>query len=444
MSSYNKILWSEGLFLKPQHFQQQTRYVEQLLETRCQALRSHSWGCIELEFERDLLAIGKIGLRRLVGVFPDGTPFRMPEDDPLPTALDLAHNVRDETVYLAVPVRQPSALEVDRGAAQDTVVRQTLREFETRDTASDAGGSALLEVAPLRTRLMLSHESTEGYACIPIAQLIERRADQRVVLQERFIPTVLDARAAPVLATFMTELQGLLHQRGEALAGRVSATGRGGAAEISDFLMLQTLNRLEPLATHLVAGGLVHPEEVYRFCVGAAGELATFTTQAKRPASLPNYRHDHLRESFEPVMDALRRALSAVLEQAAYPIPIESKKYGYSVAIVADRNLFASSVFVLAVRADMPTEELRKRFPAQLKIAPGEKISNIVKLQLPAIGLQPIPVAPRQLPFHAGFVYFELDQTSALWTDLQASGGVGFHVNGEFPGLKMEFWAIRG
>lgn len=444
MSFYNKILWSEGLFLKPQHFQQQTRFMERLLETRCTALRSHSWGCIELEFERDLLAIGKVGLRRLVGVFPDGTACQMPEDDPLPTALDLAQNVRDETVYLAIPVRQPSALEVDRAAAQEEVVRHTLREFETRDTTSDAGGSALLEVAPLRTRLMLSHESMEGYACIPIAQVIERRADQRVILEERFIPTVLDVRAAPILAMFMTELQGLLNQRGEALAGRVSATGRGGAAEISDFLMLQTINRLQPLATHFVEGGLVHPEDLYRFCVAAAGELATFTTQAKRPVALPGYKHDHLRESFEPVIDALRRALSAVLEQAAYPIPIEPKKYGYSVAIVGDRSLFATAVFVLAVRSDLPTEELRRRFPAQLKIAPGEKISNIVKLQLPAIGLQPIPVAPRQLPFHAGFVYFELDQTSALWQELKASGGIGFHVNGEFPGLKMEFWAIRG
>ena len=444
MSAYNKILWSEGLFLRPQHFQQQARFFEQQLETRCHALRSHSWGCVELEVERDLLAIGKIGLRRLVGVFPDGTPFRMPEDDPLPTALDVAQNVRDETVYLAIPVRRASALEVDRAAAQEGVVRHTLREWEIRDTASDDGESALLEVAPLRTRLLLSHESTEGYACIPIAQVQERRADQRGVLQERFIPTVLDVRAAPVLATFLTELQGLLHQRAEALAGRVSATGRGGAAEISDFLMLQTINRLEPLATHLVAGGLVHPEDLYRFCVAAAGELATFTTQAKRPAALPEYRHDHLRESFEPVIDALRRALCAVLEQAAYPIPIETKKYGYSVAVVGDRSLFGSAVFVLAVRSDLPSEELRKRFPAQLKIAPGGKISNIVKLQLPAITLSPLPVAPRQLPFHAGFVYFELDQSGDLWTELKASGGIGFHVNGEFPGLKMEFWAIRG
>src|SRR5665213_3162316 len=99
MSAYNKILWSEGLFLRPQHFQQQSRFFERLVETRCGSLRNHSWGCIELEFERDLLAIGKLAIRRAVGVFPDGTPFRMPEDEPVPAPLDIAANVRDEVVY---------------------------------------------------------------------------------------------------------------------------------------------------------------------------------------------------------------------------------------------------------------------------------------------------------------------------------------------------------
>jgi type VI secretion system protein ImpJ len=40
-------------------------------------------------------------------------------------------------------------------------------------------------------------------------------------------------------------------------------------------------------------------------------------------------------------------------------------------------------------------------------------------------------------------VYFELDQANELWSQLKTSGGVGMHLAGEFPGLKMEFWAIR-
>src|SRR5205807_8625131 len=89
MSIYSKIVWSEGLFLRPQHLQQQDRYFERYVETRCQALRSSSWGLTELELERDLLSIGQLGLARAAGVFPDGTPFRMPDDTPLPTPLEV-------------------------------------------------------------------------------------------------------------------------------------------------------------------------------------------------------------------------------------------------------------------------------------------------------------------------------------------------------------------
>jgi type VI secretion system protein ImpJ len=442
MSVYNKVVWSEGLFLRPQHFQQQDRYFERYVETRCQALVPHSWGLTALELEPDLLSIGKLGLRRATGVFPDGTPVRMPEDDPLPPPIDIGPQVRDQIVYLAVPLRRAGGVEVDRTSAEG-LARHAVREVEARDAASVGGDDSIVEVGALRTRLLLASEVTDAYACIPLAHVVECRADKQVVLDEGFIPTVLDSRAARRLATFMTELLGLLHQRGEALGGRVAATGRGSAAEIADFLMLQAINRYEPLLAHHVESGALHPEDLFRICVSAAGELATFTTPSKRPPKLETYRHDRLRESFEPVIAALRASLSAVLEQAAIPIPIESKKFGISVAAVADRGLYSTAVFVLAARADVPAEDLRRRFPSQLKIGPVEKIRDLVNLQLPGVPVHAMPAAPRQIPFHAGFVYFELDQTNELWGQLKTSGGVALHVAGDFPGLALEFWAVR-
>ena len=55
MTINNRVVWSEGLFLRPQHFQQQERYLERHVEIRSTALRAHGWGFTELEFERDLL-----------------------------------------------------------------------------------------------------------------------------------------------------------------------------------------------------------------------------------------------------------------------------------------------------------------------------------------------------------------------------------------------------
>lgn len=443
MSAYNKVVWSEGLFLQPQHFQQQDRHFASYVEARCRALVPYSWGFTELEIERDFLAIGKLGLRRAAGVFPDGTPFRMPDDDQLPPPIDIDSHIRDQVVVLGIPLRRDGGAEVDRDSSADELARLDVRDWEVRDTSSSSASPALLEVGTLRTRFLLSSAVTQAYACVPIAHVVECRADKQVVLDDRFIPTVLSAGAATRLASFMTELQGLVHQRGEALAGRVVATSRGGAAEIAEYLLLQVVNRYEPLLSHLASSGAVHPEMLYRLCVSVAGELATFTAPTNRTAAFPKYRHDHLRESFEPVITELRRSLGWVQEQRAIPVPIEPKQFGISVAIVNDRSLYNSAVFVLAARADVAAEELRRRFPAQLRLGPVEKISNLVNYQLPGVPVHAMGAAPRQIPFHAGSVYFELDRSHELWGQLASSGGIGLHVAGDFPGLAMELWAIR-
>jgi type VI secretion system protein ImpJ len=448
MSENNRVVWSEGLFLRPQHFQQQERYLEAHLEGRVAALRPYSWGFTELEIERDLLAIGKLGLRRARGVFPDGTPFSMPDNEPLPAPLEIGTQMRDQVVSLAVPLRKSGALQTmrhDTGASSNNeLTRFRSRDHETRDVTTQSAAATELIVASLNTRLLAQGEPGEDFARIPFAHVVECRADKQVVLDERFIPTVLRSSAAPRLATFLMELQGLLHQRGEALAARAVASGRGGAAEIADFLMLQVVNRYAPLAAHLASNAVCHPEDLYRLALEMTGELSTLTAATRRPPQFPPYRHDSLNASFEPVINALRACLSVVMEQTAMSIPLVAKKFGITVATVADPTLFDSASFVLAARADIPAEDLRRRFPAQLKIGPVEKIRDLVNLQLPGIALAAMAVAPRQIPYHAGFAYFELDRSGELWRTLKSSGGIAIHQSGEFPGLAMEFWAIRG
>jgi type VI secretion system protein ImpJ len=112
--------------------------------------------------------------------------------------------------------------------------------------------------------------------------------------------------------------------------------------------------------------------------------------------------------------------------------------------VVSDRELLKSAGFVLAVNAQLSADVLRARFPAQVKLGPAERIRELVNLQLPGIPLAALPVAPRQIPYHAGFNYFEVERGGELWKQLERSGGLALHVAGEFPGLEMELWAIRG
>ncbi len=271
------------------------------------------------------------------------------------------------------------------------------------------GYLVLLEVAALRTRLIAGEATRPGAhrACVPLAHLIECRADKRVVLDEHFIlrPCCMHGRRVGLLPR-RPSFSGLLHQRGEALAGRVAATG--SVLQPSPgwtFSMLQVINRYEPLLAHYADSGALHPEELFRVCVSAAGELATFTATSKRPPRVPRLSDTTVccGSPFDPVIAALRESLSKVLVQSAIAIPIEPRRFGISVAIVGDRSLYGSAVFILAARADLPSEELRRRFPAQLKIGPAEKIGDLVRLQLPGVPVV-LPGAgrvTRQIPYHA-------------------------------------------
>ena len=239
------------------------------------------------------------------------------------------------------------------------------------------------------------------------------------------------------------EICGLLHQRGEALASRMAQPGRGGVAEIADFLLLETVNRNEPLFTHLHQRSVLHPQTFYAACLSLAGDLSTFRDKRRPPAFL-EYEHDDPARCFRFVIDDLRQSLSMVMEQTAIPIELQDRKYGIRVAIIADTELQRSATFVLAVASQMPGEALRARFPTQVKIGPVERIRDLVNLQLPGVALRPLPVAPRQIPYHAGFNSFELEtRTNELWKQLESSGGRAMHIAGEFPGLELEFWAIR-
>ncbi len=444
MSDKNKVIWSEGLFLRPQHFQQHERYLERYVEGRSTGLKGNAWGCIELEVERDLLAVGKLSIRRARGVFPDGTPFTMPDNDPLPPPLEISKDTRDKLVYLALPARRTGALEVQRQDSPEAFARYRVDEIELRDVTQTGGAVAPVEVGALGSRLLLQGTPLDDYACIPIAHVLECRADRQVLLDERFMPSALDVRACRPLAEFLTLLIGMFHQRGEALSAQVVGTTRGGVAEIADFLRLQTINRYQPLLEHLAQAQLVHPEELYRLCLEIAGDMATLSASNRRPSKFPAYTHEDLRLSFEPLIAALRAYLSVESVSNVVKIPVELRRANAWLATVQDASLFDSASFILAVRADGPAESLRRTFAQLATIGPAVRVKYLVDNHLPGIELEHLPNAPPRIPYFAGHVYFELNRANALWADMKGSGAFGIFVREAFPNLALEMWAIRG
>ena len=445
MSWNNKVIWTEGMFLRPQHFQQLDRNSQAWIESRCGGLGHFTWGISELDVDEQLLTLGKFSITSCQGIFPDGTPFNIPAHHPAPKPLNIPVETKDQLLYLVLPVNRITAHEVSSDNSVDELSRYKLQEIEVRDIHTDSEiSNATIQSAELYTQLRLSSHKLDAYVVIPIARVIERKSDKQVILDKKFIPTCLHCSASTQLHSYIDELNGTMNHRAEALAQRLVSPGAGGTSEIIDFLLLQIINRYQPLFTHFVSLSKLHPETLFQVLIQVTGELSTITEISHRPEPFPLYDHENLTESFEPVMLSLRKALDWTSESRAIPIPLEKYKHGIQTASIHDPELLQSAEFVLAVSAQLPTAKLQTNFPRQITIATADKLRDLVMSQVPGIQLHTLAAAPRQIPYHKGKTYFELEKNNELWKELEQTGSLALHISGDYPELELELWAIRG
>lgn len=430
------------MFIKPQHFQQQQRYADYALHTRLCGLGDYFYGLQSLSINEDYLGLGRIALVAASGVLPDGTLFNIPSEDLLPHPLEIVDaSVVNQKVYLALPLSVNGVNEVGQGGLVAT--RLYSHRHDVRDWHSEGGDVASLEVGRVSLRLMLEHEDRSAYASLAIARILDKRPDGGLVLDPNFMPCSLTVSVIPILKRFLGEAASLVAERARTISRRIAAPTQQGVADVAEFMMLQLLNRVHPKLLHLTHLAILHPERLHETLVQLCGELMTFTDESRLPPDFPVYRHDDQQQSFEPVMLALRQALSTVLSPRAVSIQLHKHQYGIMLAMINESELMSSAEFVLAVRARMPQEQLRKQLLQQTKVGSSDKIRELISLQLPGIPLLPLPVAPRQLPYHAGYSYFQIDRQSQAWQVLAVNNTLAFHISGDFPELDMQLWAIR-
>jgi type VI secretion system protein ImpJ len=449
MSWYNKVAWSEGLFLRPQLFQQQERYLEHFAHRRAMALDPFFWGFGHCVIDPESLSLGKIVLASAAGVFPDGTPFETPGLTLPPAPLSILPEHLDQVVYLALPIRMPNGEETsfdEVEGASASMARLSVFETELRDANSIGQGARTVQLSRLRLRLVPQKELAQGWIGLPVARATTLRADGSIVLDTQLIAPVTGFAASALLLDWVRHLHGLCRLRAQSLASRLSSNdGKSSeAGEVSDFLLLQILNRYEPLLGHWLGVGETPPQQVYTALLQMAGELSTFVrVGTRRPVDHPPYLHGDLFASFRELVTDLRALLNEVLVRSAQPIALATRANGVRLASADPAELQGFSSLVFAVAAHVPSDQLAIQFPARCKVGPSDRLAELIRAHLPGIPLRMLPVPPRQIPFSAGFVYFQLEAQGPLWKHMVHSGGLALHVAGEFPGLRLELWGVR-
>ena len=448
MSWHNKVVWSEGLFLRPQLFQQQERYLEHYAHKRAASLSPFFFGLSHYSIDAEALALGKVIVQSVSGIFADGTPFDAPGSTPPPAPLTVRAEHLEQAICLAVPIRVPNGEETTFENAVDSLARYVVFDTELRDTNSVAQGPKPVQLSNLRLRLVPEKEMSDAWIGLPLTRVKTIRADGSIELDDTLVPPVTGFGTSDLLSSWLAKIHELTRLRADALAERLTGGdgNAGTAAEVSDYLLLQTLNRYEPLLQHLRRVPSTSPAELYALLISMAGELSTYLrTDTRRPLdSHPAYQHLTPHRCLKPVVDDTHRLLNAVLVRSAQSIALAEQGYGMRNAVVDPVDLRGFSAVVLAVHAQMPSDVLQQQFSAQAKVGPVERLPDLVRGHLPGLVLQALPVPPRQIPFNAGYVYYELSRGGPLWDEIARHGGIALHVAGDFPSLKLELWGVRG
>ena len=186
MTWHNKVMWTEGMFLQPQHFQQQDRFLGRQLDARIAATVAWPWGYVSLQLDDAALLQGRVMLTAARGVLPDGLAFSIPGDDPAPPALEVPVDARDELVVLAVPLSRPGVPDSDVEAGEGSMPpRWRAADVDVADIHAASLREAPLQIGRLNLRLLLARDANEGYTTLGTARIVERRADGRVRAGQR-------------------------------------------------------------------------------------------------------------------------------------------------------------------------------------------------------------------------------------------------------------------
>lgn len=447
MSITQRVAWIEGMLMEPQHFQQQERYLENIIHARVTGLGDWGWGLTELDIDNDLLAQGKFALRRASGVFPDGTVFNMPAGDPLPLPLILHDDCQNKTVHLAV------ALDISGNpyinlTGDDSTSRYRAVDAEIQDRnllpemLEGNARKALLQLGALQVRLCLEDNCSGAESTLPIAVLGERRPEGGIALDDHFLPVMMNVHGASWLRGATVELLGLITQRlGAVRLPDVHYSG-GGMNEVLELMLLQLLNEYHLQLTHLLERPGVHPERLFQTLLGLLGRLCIVPgSESFHNFQHLRYQHHQQGPSFFALFAALRRALSLVIESPAVALPFKSN--GNHIYLCQNDAQLRLERLIFAVSADVPVDILRSDFPGQAKLGPVEKISQLVDFQLPGARINAMGAPPRHIPYYPDSVYFEVDSTDSLYQEMMAGAAMAISIVGEFPALRFDAWGLR-
>jgi type VI secretion system protein ImpJ len=448
MKQLSRVVWSEGMYLGPHHFQVQGRYFEDSIRFATSSLWFEPWGLIGCELDSEALMNGNLSLLHARGVFPDGLAFHMPDHDMLPPQRrfsDLFPVTRDAvTVLLTVPPMKHNGLNCvpseDNPAATVRFAAQATSVFD-ETTGRD---EKPVRMGRKNVRLVLDTEPFDPKQSIAIAR-VRRNGTGGFAFDTDFVPPCIQLGASERLLAMLTRLIEILEEKSSTL-GRGKSAGASlwseySTSEIATFWMLHSVNAAIPELRHIMRVKKGHPEELYTAMARLGGALCTFAIES-HPRDVPAYDHRNLDKTFEALDLHIRTHLETIVPTRFVEIPLtKTADYFYN-GPVTDTRALNKSKWILSIRCGIGEAEVIRRTPMLTKISSSDWVAKLVERAMGGMALTHLPVPPSAIRSRVDAQYFSITCADPHWSQINRTRQVGIYIPGDLPDPQLELFAL--
>jgi type VI secretion system protein ImpJ len=433
------------MLLSPQHLQAQDRYHEALVAARVAALAPQDFGVVSLAVDTAALAAGELRVVAFSGVMPDGMAVGFEEGDaeappPRAVAEHFPPQARSLDVWLAVPRERDGVPSyADEGSAGRVRYAVSSRPLED---ATAPGAPLGVSMGRPNAVVLLGAESREDFEALKVAEVV-RNASGQLALADAYVPPCLRAGASPFLQAGLRDLLTRLLAKQRDLAASTRRGADATPADLARLLQLSALAAHAPALAHLAEAADATPRELYLWLASLTGELAALA--GEDPGNLPKFAYADLRSTFEPLFPRLQTLLGGLAAAQYLQIPLEARAGGLYLGRFQEEAALRASLF-LAVKAELPEQQVVDAVPKLCKIASTAEIQGLVSAAAPGLPLQWLPRPPPQLPPRQGVQYFAVNTAGRHWQGVLTSRAIAIYLPPPFEPARtrVELLAVPG
>ncbi|AXM95516.1 type VI secretion system baseplate subunit TssK [Pseudomonas plecoglossicida] len=459
MNTNQMLYWHQGLFLQPQHFQQNDAVLEHRLSRTVELLHPYPWGVISLAINESALGARQCQLDQLSVRFAEGTLVEYPGNSMLQArSLDLGEFVGGgRTLYVGLRRLSPDGKNAQvfetlsdgaQAEARFVVAAEPEVVSDQFSVASPAHVRAMSYVLRLFWEEELEHLG--AYELLPILRL-ELEGD-RLRPAAWYVPPCLNLAGAPILEQRLRDLRNELLGRARQLSVFKLAPGGSygevNGTQLNRLLALNVLNRYGPLLTHFLNAPQVSLLQIYSSLHQLVSELSQFSDRCDSSGEAPDgrslirgYNHSDAGLIIIELIALIGQMLSDINVGSEMVVRLHLQG-GYQQADLPDAFFGARHRYFLVAHSQRGGAWLAETLPCNGKLGTPGSLGAMVARALPGVELIHLQTPPQGLPRASDAEYFRLETVSEAWDHVQRERQVALFLPDEPDDLRVELMVV--